>query len=367
MKKKNCAEILEYIIIFLSIAGICFTAYLAQNVISYDDLWLYHMSLKMLNGYMPYKEINMIVTPLFFQIVEVFMKLFGDGAIIYYICSSVLSGIFAITMYALLNKINKSKVVNLCIMMLFAFASAYLTLFQYSYNIMVVGFIFLVMLFELKKQEKGGRVYDYLIGLMLGFAAASKQTIGGLAIVFSLLYDLYKRFHLKKVEEKGSVLRKVLGILSVALPYLIWLLLNDSLMSFLDQCIFAIFEFGQKNQTGYFFNYYTLAYIIFVGISIYLSFNKKYRKLQGYEKMNMLTFYEVPMLFIIIPLINQYHLVLMVCALIPLISFYISLFFENKLLKISNATWIPLLMFIGYTFIFCRLFYRHLELRRYEQ
>lgn len=363
MKSRNCAEILEYIIIFLSIAGICFTAYLALNVISYDNLWLYHMSLKMLNGCMPYKEINMIVTPLFFQIAEVFMKLFGDGAFVYYICSSILSGIFAVTMYALLNKINKSKIVNLCIMMLFAFVSAYLTLFQYSYNIMVIGFIFLAILFELKKQDESKKTYDYLIGLMLGFSAASKQTIGGLAIVFSLLYDLYKRVYLKKIEEKGSTLRKVLGILSVALPYLIWLLLNDSLMSFLDQCIFAIFEFGEKNQTGYFFNCYTLIYIIFVGISIYLSFTKKYRRLQGYEKMNMLTFYTIPTLFMIIPLINQYHCLLMVCACFPLISFYINLFFENKLLKINNASWIPLLMFMGYTFIFCRIFYRYLELR----
>lgn len=350
--KCNYSEICEYVIIFLAFFGICFTAYLAQNEIYGDCLWLYNMSLKMLNGYMPYKDINMIVTPLMFQITEIFMKIFGSNAIIYYICMSVLGGVFPVTMYKLLKKISQSSILNWCLIILLTFAYSLLGLFLYSYNIMTVWFIFIAMIFELKKQEKSKKIYDYLIGVMLGLSAASKQTIGGLAIIFSLLYDVYKTFYLKKSEIKGSILRKILGILTIAIPYLAWLLINKSLMSFLDQCIFAIFEFGQKNRTGTFFNYYTLIPIAFVGISIALCFIRKCRIIPGCEKIAMLTFYTIPTLFIVIPLMNEYHCGLMLVATFPLIFFYINLFFENKLAKINNASWIPFFMFLGYTFIF---------------
>lgn len=350
--KCNYSEICEYVIIFLAFFGICFTAYLAQNEISGDCLWLYNMSLKMLNGYMPYKDINMIVTPLMFQITEIFMKIFGSGIFTYYICMSAFGAIFSVTTYKILEKINKSQIINWGLMIILIFVWVFLGLFLYTYNIMIIGFIFIAMFFELKKQEQNTKIYDYIIGLMLGFAAASKQTIGGLAIIFSLLYDVYKIFYLKKSEEKGSILRKIFGILIVAIPYLVWLLINKSLMPFLDQCIFAIFEFGQKNRTGTFFNYYTLISIAFVGISIALCFIRKCRIIPGYEKIVMLTFYTIPTLFIVIPLMNEYHCGLMIVATFPLIFFYINLFFENKLAKINNASWIPFFMFLGYTFIF---------------
>ena len=352
----NYNEICECIIIFLVFFGICFTAYLAQNEISGDCLWLYNMSLKMVNGYMPYKDINMIVTPLMFQMSEVFMRIFGSNAIVYYICMSILGGIFPVTTYKLLKKISKSSILNWCLIILLTLVYSFLGLFLYSYNIMTVEFIFIAMIFELKKQEKSKKTYDYLIGLMLGFSAASKQTIGGLAIIFSFLYDVFKIFYLKKSETKESIFRKTLGILTVAIPYLVWLLINKSLIPFLDQCIFAIFEFGYKNKTGVFFNLYTLIPVVFVGISIYLCFVKKIKSMPWYGKMSVITFYTIPTLFVIVPLINMYHCALMLVAAIPLISLYINLFFENKLAKINNASWITFFMFLGYTFIYIGFF-----------
>ena len=157
--KCSYSEIYEYVIIFLAFFGICFTAYLSQNEISGDCLWLYNMSLKMVNGYMPYKDINMIGTPLMFQISEVFMRVFGSNAIIYYICMSVLGGVFSVTMYKLLKKISQSSILNWCLIILLTFAYSLLGLFLYSYNIMTVWFIFIAMIFELKKQEKSKENY----------------------------------------------------------------------------------------------------------------------------------------------------------------------------------------------------------------
>lgn len=347
----NYSEIFKCIIIFLAFLGMCFTAYLSQNEISGDFLWLYNMSLKMVNGYMPYRDINMIVTPLMFQIAELFMRVFGDSAFVFYICMSILGAMFPVTIYKLLKKINKSTTLNWCLIIFLTLAYSFLGLFLYSYNITTIWFIFIAMIFELKKQEKSKKIYDYLIGVMLGLSAASKQTIGGLAIIFSLLYDVYKTFYLKKSDIKGSILRKILGILTIAIPYLAWLLINKSLMSFLDQCIFAVFEFGHKNKTGSFFNYYTLISVLFVGISICLCFMKKARSMPGYEKMSVITFYTIPTLFIIVPIMNTYHCALMLMGAIPLLFFYINLFFENKLVKFNNASWIPFLMFLGFMLV----------------
>lgn len=352
--KCNCSSFCEGLIIFFAFFIIFLSDYLSQNNISEDILWLYHMSLKMLCGYMPYRDINMIVTPFMFQIVEVFMKIFGDGVLLYYVCMSLLGSAFIVTVRMVLKEVSKSKILNLCFMIAFVFLAP--IIYIYSYNITTINFIFLAIFFELKKKDNDEKIYDYLVGLMLGFSAASKQTIGGLAIVFSLFYDLYKKFYLKEYEKNGSVLRKLFGILTVAMPYLIWLLLNDSVMSFLDQCIFAIFEFGNKNNGGQIFNLYTLVPITLVVISFLLCFTKKCRSLPGYEKMSILTFYMIPMLFVIVPIANQYHCTLMLIASFPLIAFYINLFFENKLLKIDSASWIVFTMFLGYTLVFVGCF-----------
>ena len=41
-----------------------------------DNLWNFHMIQKITLGYIPYKEINMIITPLFHFLGALFMKIF---------------------------------------------------------------------------------------------------------------------------------------------------------------------------------------------------------------------------------------------------------------------------------------------------
>ena len=105
------------------------------------------MSLKMVNGYMPYKDINMIVTPLMFQISEVFMRVFGSNAIIYYICMSVLGGVFPVAMYKLLKKISKSAILNWCLLILLTFAYSFLGLLLHMIFLLLSHLFFFFHLF----------------------------------------------------------------------------------------------------------------------------------------------------------------------------------------------------------------------------
>jgi len=48
-----------------------------------DYIWNYQMIQKVHNGYLPYSEINIIVTPLFHLIGSLFMNIFGTNFLVY--------------------------------------------------------------------------------------------------------------------------------------------------------------------------------------------------------------------------------------------------------------------------------------------
>lgn len=71
MLKKRWKEIAFFILVFL------FTLFFnfADNLLDEDNIWNFHMLQKITLGYIPYREINMIITPLFHFIGALFMKI----------------------------------------------------------------------------------------------------------------------------------------------------------------------------------------------------------------------------------------------------------------------------------------------------
>ncbi len=76
IKKVNFKEILFQILLGIMIFSTVFIFSILYYNLQNDNLWLYNMSFKMSHGLMPYRDFNMIVTPLFFQLAARFHENF---------------------------------------------------------------------------------------------------------------------------------------------------------------------------------------------------------------------------------------------------------------------------------------------------
>lgn len=55
---------------------------LVQKLNELDEIWLYNFARCISDGLLPYKDISMIITPLFPMICSVFLKIFGNELIV---------------------------------------------------------------------------------------------------------------------------------------------------------------------------------------------------------------------------------------------------------------------------------------------
>ena len=75
----------------------------------YDELWNFHNILKMYNGGIIYVDSNVIITPLFFYIGQLFLKILGPTIVSFRIYHAVMSYIFLFVLFLILKELKVSK------------------------------------------------------------------------------------------------------------------------------------------------------------------------------------------------------------------------------------------------------------------
>ena len=71
-------KLIVNISIVLIFGFIITTCYCNASSLNYDIIWLFHTAQKVSNGYTMYTEINTVLTPIFFWIGALFIKIFGN-------------------------------------------------------------------------------------------------------------------------------------------------------------------------------------------------------------------------------------------------------------------------------------------------
>lgn len=93
--KNNLFYILFFIVIVIVI--VCYSMFFFQ--INLDEIWCYSYSFNIANGLVPYRDFNMIVTPLFPMIGSVFLKIFGNYLLYMHIFMAIFVGLVMIILY----------------------------------------------------------------------------------------------------------------------------------------------------------------------------------------------------------------------------------------------------------------------------
>ena len=128
--KKHKYHILEFILIF--------TITLFYNLIcasfTGDEIWNYGFAYNISSGLIPYKDFNMVITPIYPMIGALFLTIFGKSLIMYHIFHSI---ICTILFFSIKKIIPSNHYLVYLILLLYAYP---------SYNIFCMLLLYILMI-----------------------------------------------------------------------------------------------------------------------------------------------------------------------------------------------------------------------------
>lgn len=307
---KNKKKIIIFILVFLYFLVLN----LIFNKIQMDETWNYGFAHNIYNGLIPYKDFNMVITPFYPFIMSLPFHIFGSSMLVFQIENALMLTIMMFLIYEYLKDINKFNILVIYMLLLTS------TLLFPTYNLFLLFLTVLLLLLE----EKNGN--DYLIGLILGIAFLTKQSVGICLILVSLYY----------FRDWRKLLKRLVGILIPCFIFLIVLLCTKSFMPFIDYCVLGLFEFGEKNFTS-FSIWHILCYLYFIVCIILIIKDRK----------NIDYYYALAFGSMVIPLLDHLHfrLTFIILLMVILKKYNVKKVFKYGLMVGILMIYVPLYSF----------------------
>lgn len=268
--RKNYQKMKPYIKYFLVFFFFLFWNLIVSPV-SLDEIWNYGFAHNIYRGVVPYKDFNMVLTPLFPMLMSLPFHLFGSSMLVFHIEWAIILTI----LFYILNGYFKEKSYLFLVFMIFPLSVTFP-----SYN-MFLFFLFLVLM---KAEDESFN--DYFIGFILALFVLTKQTVGFMMLLPTLYY-------LKQPKKIG---RRFIGFIIPIFIFIFYLVATNSWLEFLDLCFFGLFDFASSNHKG--FNIFFILSLIMFVINFY--FMKKNRN-------RLKNYYFMAFFSLLIPLFDMYH------------------------------------------------------------
>lgn len=240
--------------------------------VNLDEIWNYGFSHNMYSGLVPYRDFNMIITPFYNFLMSLGFHLFGSSMLVFHIEQAILLVILCFMLFYLL----KDKGWLVIVFFFFPLPASFP-----NYNFFL--FFLLVFLFILEKKKYN----DYLIGFVVGVFILTKQSVGFMIFLVSLVYY---------IKDFRKVIKRCSGALIPISIFGIYLFFTNSFYPFLDLCFFGLFDFASKNGHG--FTVYFFLFLFLIGLTIYFIIK---------DRKNIYNYYALAFYSILIPLMDFYH------------------------------------------------------------
>lgn len=288
-------KIYKYLIFIL-----LFVFFLLFNLIisplNLDEIWSYGFSYNIANGLIPYKDFNMVITPFYPILMAVLLKINNSMLFFHIINALIPTSIIFIT-----HKLIKEKTFTILPLLIFP-----LNITFPNYNLFIL-LLFLILIY-LEKNNKN----DFLIGIILSLIFLTKQSIGLFLIPVSLYY----------LKDKKKILKRLISFIIPVIIFIIYLLITNSLNSFIDLCILGLFDFGKENTS------INIFFIITISLLVLLLVLMK-------DNKNICYYYLLTFISICIPLFDLYHIQLYLIAYLIILFMNDTKLFKPKLIGIT--------------------------------
>ena len=257
-----------------------------------DIIWNYGFSHAIRMGEIPYRDFNLISTPLYAFIMSIGLFVY-DSYFVFLIEQSLLCTLLLFFFQKMFSKNY------LIILFVFCFPIFY-TIFP-NYNFLVL--FHLILLIYLDNNEKN----DYLIGVFLGLLILSKHTVGGIIFVCSLIscFDFHK------------------------ILFVLYLIITKSFHAFLNLSFWGLFDFGQSN------NFSSKIYLLIAGIILchmLLFFKRDFKNKNNYYLLGSFSF--------VLPICDYFHLNYLIAVYVVILLFY----YDNKIPNFQKISFVFIIL-----------------------
>lgn len=338
---------------------------------SMDELWNYNFARNIYEGANPYKDFNMVQTPLSAYVSSVFLHIFDNHLFSVRILGCLLIVIMSSFYYKICLIVTNNQIISFCVT-LYTF-SLHLPYYFYDYNYLNLMLVLLIMLLEIKEDSKYSDkkfIYkNFLLGLLFGLTPLIKQSTGLFIMIVNILLCMlsYRLNRKNKWVYVGRIL--ISGIPGIL--FLTGLVVTNGFIEFWDYAVRGVKFFD--NHISYFNFMSTSPVNFFIGlfpviVLMYTVFKIYRRKCDlKYLKIFLLSAAEFSLVY---PIADQNHVLIaitpmIICALydikgkelsvfqkrfcvffsvlIQLAALLVTFSFKNlKLSQLNHYEWIPI-------------------------
>lgn len=325
-----------------------------------DEIWNFHNILKLYNGFEIYKDINIIITPLFFYIGILFCNLLGLGLLTFRIYNIFLISTLVLIIYKIFRTLKISKLKSLMYSLIMYIPSIYISTGGANYNVLVVIFFSIGILISINESVYKRKTYSILQSLIIFLIFLTKHNVALYYIIGLILSEMFLCNNNYKVFLK-SILTKIAISMVLIISYLTISYFNGELYNFINYAVLGIPEFSNNFSI----EIEAIKSIGLMCIIVLVAFMTLFYKNNSIGVSNeiktniikLLTF-GICMEFMAYPIVNLYHSLIGACIIYTLGFYLFDIIFVRyldkfkKYLKIVTfLIIIALSIYSGYNFI----------------
>lgn len=238
------------ILVIITILAIVSSSIISKGIGDLDEIWNYNISNVFSKGLLPYMDYNTLVTPLLQMLAGLVLKIFPNELITMRILAVLLISGIMFLIYKILDNLNVHS--SLKIFSLIGIIFLEYKYFCIDYNFFALFLTLIIILLEIKNENKQDYKYSILIGFLAGLVCMTKQTIGMLVatsvVGYMIIFLLIDKFKYKKdvKEQLKNILFRILGVLIPICIFIIYLICTKSMNYFIDYAILGIRTFSNK-------------------------------------------------------------------------------------------------------------------------
>lgn len=340
-KIKKHDNIIVLLIITIVVSAMTFWVLAFAN----DELWAFSSIYKMVNGYTIYKDINVIITPLFYYVGEIFFRLFGSNYLVFRVYQTLIFIFMWFSVYQLFKALKVKKINSLLYLLGIMFVYRYVMAGSGFYNTYMVAFYIIGIILLIKEKFKP-KTNAILQGIIIFLIFMSKQNMAVYYIIANIVYKIISNKNTK--ETIKSIFIELLTSFILLMIFLFTLYLNNNLYDFINYTILGIGEFAEENTTSSYIYIVAIqvvlliAYMILAGIKK-IPFENNIRK-----NIKILCIFSLSMIFFAYPIFNMYHMYIeailtIVTTLYIIDKLIIETLLENKIVDIIKKVVIAII------------------------
>ena len=234
-------KILKYdsTIVFFILAFLFIIPTFCRNLYIGEELWNFSNIYKMYNGNAIYKDCNVIITPLFFYIGELFFFIFSPNMLVFRFYNIIINILLYFGVYKLYNLLGINKRKSLLYTLVLVVCTSGLMFYGANYSNLVYVFVICGIICNIKQKN------NVLKGLLLFLIFMTKQNVGVYYFAGLCLYYLWDRKNIK-TNIKCLVTQGLIAFICF-IGYCVYLYCNGTLVFFYDMAFGSLSEFSIKN------------------------------------------------------------------------------------------------------------------------